>query len=226
MQNILFSISKLSCSYTLDKNEKALYIENLNIPAGKLIFLLGASGCGKSTLLETLGLMNNTIAEGEILLNTKEDKPIEVSNLWKPENYSLLTNVRKNNYSFIFQNTNLMENFTAYENVCLSGMIKQDVTQNEVLDSAKVLMEKVKLPDNEVNLNTLSVNLSGGQRQRIAFVRALNNNATILFGDEPTGNLDEANANELFEIVKSELSKGLSAIVVSHDIDLAVKYAD
>lgn len=226
MQDALFTIKNLSCSYTLQKEQKALYIDNLSIPKGKLIFLLGASGCGKSTLLETLGLMNNTVAEGEILLNTTTDKSIALNDLWQPDNYTDLTNVRKKYYSFIFQNTNLMENFTAYENVCLSGMIKQDVVQKDVLEDAQKLMSKVKLPDSEVNLNTLSVNLSGGQRQRIAFVRALNNQATILFGDEPTGNLDEANANELFEIVKSEQVNGLSAIVVSHDIDLAVKYAD
>ena len=226
MADILFDIKNLSCSYNLNKEQRALFIENLQIPQGKLIFLLGASGCGKSTLLETLGLMNNTIADGEIVLNTSDTKKIDIHDLWHPNNYKDLTEVRKAHYSFIFQNTNLMENFTAYENVCLSGMIKQNVVQNEVLAEAKNLMAKVKLPESEVNLNTLSVNLSGGQRQRIAFVRALNNNATILLGDEPTGNLDEANANELFEIIRSELKDGLSAIIVSHDIDLAVKYAD
>ena len=188
---------------------------------------MGASGCGKSTLLETLGLMNDTVVSGNLFLHPQEGiEKINLAHLWKDKNIGELTRVRKNYYSFIFQNTNLMENFTAYENVCLSGMIKEDVSQEKVLDRARGLMEKIRLPENEVNLQTLAVNLSGGQRQRLAFVRALNNSATILFGDEPTGNLDEANANELFEIIRSNLSRSLSAIVVSHDINLAVKYAD
>ncbi|MCW3092362.1 MAG: macrolide transporter permease/ATP-binding protein MacB [Ferruginibacter sp.] len=227
MDGTLFSIQKLVCSYDRLPASKVLVIEELQIPAGKLIFLLGASGCGKSTLLETLGLMNNTVASGNIFLHpSNKSKKISIPELWQLENEPLLTEVRKKYYSFIFQNTNLMENFTAYENVCLSGMIKEGVVQELVLPDAKQLMEKIKLPESEVNLNTLAVNLSGGQRQRLAFVRALNNKATILFGDEPTGNLDEAMASELFEIIKSNLTGGHSAIVVSHDINLAVKYAD
>ncbi|MEO6548443.1 MAG: ATP-binding cassette domain-containing protein [Ferruginibacter sp.] len=227
MDGILFSIQKLVCSYNRLPSGKVLVIEDLQIPAGKLIFLLGASGCGKSTLLETLGLMNNTVVSGSILLhpNDKGNK-IDIPALWQAKNESQLTAVRKKYYSFIFQNTNLMENFTAYENVCLSGMIKEGVVQELVLPDARRLMEKIKLPENEVNLHTLAVNLSGGQRQRLAFVRALNNRATILFGDEPTGNLDQAMANELFEIIRSNLTGRQSAIVVSHDINLAVKYAD
>lgn len=227
MRNTLFSIENLVCSYDNTPESRVLSIERLHIPGGKLVFLLGSSGCGKSTLLETLGLMNNTIVGGNIFLNPNvTPNPINLSHLWKGENQEKLTEVRKKYYSFIFQNTNLMENFTAYENVCLSGMIKENVPQSMVLESAKELMNKIRLPENEVGLHTLAVNLSGGQRQRLAFARALNNKATILFGDEPTGNLDESNANELFEIIRSNLSENFSAIVVSHDINLAVKYAD
>ncbi|HRH49198.1 MAG TPA: ATP-binding cassette domain-containing protein [Panacibacter sp.] len=227
MNETLFSINNLSCAYSNSKEDKVLQIDKLDIPRGKLVFLLGASGCGKSTLLETLGLMNNTITSGSINFFPDQGSPsVDLARLWDPEKYNILTEVRKKYYSFIFQNTNLMENFTAYENVCLSGMIKENISQEVTLGKAKELMEKIKLPDSEVDLETLAVNLSGGQRQRLAFVRALNNNATVLFGDEPTGNLDEANANELFEIIKSNLHDGISAIVVSHDINLAVKYAD
>jgi ABC-type lipoprotein export system ATPase subunit len=227
MQDSLFSIKDLSCSYDKNAGNKVLHIQELEIPKGRLVFLLGASGCGKSTLLETLGLMNNTIASGNISLSPNGSTTrLDIPSLWNKGNFSKLTGVRKDYYSFIFQNTNLMENFTAYENVCLSGMIKENLHQKEVLPRAKELMEKIKLPQSEVGLQTLAVNLSGGQRQRLAFVRALNNKATVLFGDEPTGNLDEANAHELFGIIKSNLKGGLSAIVVSHDINLAVKFAD
>ena len=220
----IFSIRNLSCSYSRKIEEQVLRIENLDIPKGKIIFLLGASGSGKSTLLETLGLMNNTIAQGDIDFNTSDK--ISLPALWATNDQSQLSEVRKKHFSFIFQNTNLMENFTAYENVCLSRMIKEDSTQEAVLDSAKALMNKVKLPENEVGLSSLAVNLSGGQRQRVAFVRALNAGFTVLFGDEPTGNLDEANANELFEVIRGSISENLTAIIVSHDINLAVKHAD
>lgn len=226
MSHPLFNIKKLVCSYN-NSSSKALVIKDLIIPRGKLVFLLGASGSGKSTLLETLGMMNNTVSSGEIFLApNNEDPPINIATLWKQNDLDQITDIRKKHFSFIFQNTNLMENFTAYENVCLSGMIKENVEQEKTLDNARQLMAKVKLPENEVGLNTLAVNLSGGQRQRLAFVRALNNNASILFGDEPTGNLDEANANELFEVIKSNLDENKSAIVVSHDINLALKHAD
>ena len=226
MPHPLFHIKKLVCSYN-NSSSKALVINELLIPRGKLVFLLGASGAGKSTLLETLGMMNNTVSSGVIFLAPNENTaPINVASLWQNNAVSEITDIRKKHFSFIFQNTNLMENFTAYENVCLSGMIKENVEQEKTLDRAKQLMSKVKLPENEVGLNTLAVNLSGGQRQRLAFVRALNNNASILFGDEPTGNLDEANANELFEVIKSNLGESKSAIVVSHDINLAIKHAD
>lgn len=204
-----------------------MHIDKLNIERGKVVFILGASGCGKSTLLETLGLMNNTIIKGTInLCPTENAASVNIADLWKEKGHRSINQIRKQYYSFIFQNTNLMENFTAYENVCLSGMIKENVTQQDVLLVTKKLMERIKLSENDVNLETLSVNLSGGQRQRLSFVRALNTNASVLFCDEPTGNLDEANANELFEIIRENIINGISAIVVSHDINLALAHAD
>ena len=120
----IFSISDLICSYT--GNDKALEIKELEIPKGKLTFLLGSSGSGKSTLLETLGMMNNTIASGKINLNF-QNEAIDLYTLWKENNESKISEIRKRHLSFIFQNTNLMENFTAYENISLSRMIKESV---------------------------------------------------------------------------------------------------
>src|SRR5690349_11301826 len=138
MKHCLFSIENLVCSYDNTPESRVLSIERLQIPGGKLVFLLGSSGCGKSTLLETLGLMNNTIVSGNIFLSPNGiPDEINLSQLWRQETPAQLTEVRKKYYSFIFQNTNLMENFTAYENVCLSGMIKENVPQSKVLESAK-----------------------------------------------------------------------------------------
>ena len=143
MENFLFDIEQLACSYDRLPENKVLYIEKLQIPKGKLVFLVGASGCGKSTLLEALGLMNNTIAAGNIRLVDDNKTDINLADLWVHGNEGQLTKVRKDHYSFIFQNTNLMENFTAYENVCLAGMIKKNMAQSEVLGRAQELMQKI-----------------------------------------------------------------------------------
>ncbi len=222
MSNV-FEIRQLDCSYNGVSADKVLSINNLDIKAGCITFLLGASGTGKSTLLETIGLMNNTIAGGEVTFINEKER-LEFKKLWA--NATQLSEVRKKHLSFIFQNTNLMENFTAYENISLSRMIKESKSELDVLAGAKDLMKRVNLPESEVNETTLAVNLSGGQRQRIAFVRALNTGAHVLLGDEPTGNLDEANANELMKLIRSNLSSSLSSIIVSHDINLALAHAD
>jgi len=179
MQEILFKIDNLVCSYSGNTEEKVLSIENLEIERNQLVFLLGASGSGKSTLLETLGLMNNTIARGEVTLKSATDE-YNFSEIWKKKNESVLSEIRKKHLSFIFQNTNLMENFTAYENICLAKMIKQDISQQDVITSAKEYMARVNLSEKDVNETTLAYNLSGGQRQRLAFVRAVSSTSTVL----------------------------------------------
>ena len=224
--NRILQIADLDCSYSLVAQDKVLHIRDLAVYEGEIVFLLGASGSGKSTLLETLGLMNNTLASGKVELFKSENERYDFADLWKEDNTHQLTDIRKNFLSFIFQNTNLMENFTAYENICLSQMIKNNISQGKAIDGAVELMKQVRLPEGEVGFDTLAVNLSGGQRQRISFVRALNNDFKILLCDEPTGNLDESNAHELISIIRKNISNDKSAIIVSHDINLALKYAD
>lgn len=226
MSEPIFHIKKLFCSYDNKPENAVIFIDELLINKGEIIFLLGSSGSGKSTLLETLGLMNNTIAGGEVVFAPGNGKVVNYSSLWAPGNEKEAADTRKSNFSFIFQNTNLMENFTAYENISLSKMIQEHSTQEAAMDGAKKLMERVGLPPDQVPVDKLSVNLSGGQKQRVTFVRALNSDCTVLFGDEPTGNLDEGNANELMNVVKAYLSeRGLTAIIVSHDINLALNHA-
>ena len=137
-----------------------------------------------------------------------------------------IATLRKQHFSFNFQYTNLMENFSAYENVCLSRMIQDQVPLHLAAQEVKPLMDEVRLPKKEVTPETLAVNLSGGQRQRLAFVRALNTHFSVIFGDEPTGNLDEKNANDLMDILRENISEKQAAIIVSHDIDLAIEHAD
>ncbi len=225
MAKNIFEIKSAYCSYDKTVEGSVLFIDELSIEKGEIVFLLGSSGSGKSTLLETLGLMNNTLVSGEIKFHPKDDKEISYKNLWDEKNTNELSNVRRSYLSFIFQNTNLMDNFTAYENICLSAMIQKGESQSEAMEGAKRLMDAVGLPIQQISESTLASNLSGGQRQRVAFVRALNSGFSVLFGDEPTGNLDEKNANALIQIIKDNLNENAAAIIVSHDINLAVNHA-
>ena len=223
----VFRINKLSCSYSHKMEDRVLLVNELEIPRGQIVFLLGASGSGKSTLLETLGLMNDTFADGSIeFFPSDTNELIRLEDLWYAGDSKQLGQVRKNHFSFIFQNTNLMEHFTAYENICVSPMIKKDLKIGESLDRASELMNRVNIPSDEVDYSTLTMHLSGGQRQRVAFVRALMSQSSVLLCDEPTGNLDERNANELMKVISESMTPQKSVIIVSHDIKLAMQFAD
>jgi ABC-type lipoprotein export system ATPase subunit len=227
MTNTLFKINKLSCSYSHKEADRVLYVDDLTIPKGKITFLLGASGSGKSTLLETLGLMNDTFADGSVeFYPDSTNKLIRLEDLWYENKAEKLAEIRRAHFSFIFQNTNLMDHFTAYENICMAAMIQEETPMSSSIDRAKTLMNGVNIPESQVGLSTLSMHLSGGQRQRVTFVRALLSERAILFCDEPTGNLDEKNANELMRIIRESMTEERSVIIVSHDIQLAMKFAD
>jgi ABC-type lipoprotein export system ATPase subunit len=222
-----YQISKLSCSYSHKDEDRVLYIDDLVIPRGNIVFLLGASGSGKSTLLETLGLMNDTFADGSVQFFPPGEKDaIRLEDLWYQQDATRLAEIRRKYYSFIFQNTNLMEHFTAYENICLASMIQSETPIGDSIDNAKALMDRVNIPESQVGLGTLSMNLSGGQRQRVTFVRALLSDNAVLFCDEPTGNLDERNAHELMRLIRESMTEDKTVIVVSHDIQLAMNFAD
>lgn len=220
---IIYDISNLECQYI--PGTTVLRIPELKIPKGKLVFVLGVSGIGKSTFIETLGLMNKTIhvaPETSVKFNNGEELE-EIKNIWSRDNKAL-SKFRNDHFSFIFQNTNLMPNFTAGENMCISMLIEgKDLS--EVKEKVLQVMAKLNL---EPELYDRKIQeLSGGQRQRLAFVRAIIAGFNVLFGDEPTGNLDRDTGHKLMYTLKENLSEfNRTGIIVSHDIDLALSFAD
>ena len=231
----IIEVHNIRCSYA--QNRTALQVNNLNIPAGKLTFILGVSGVGKSTILETLGLMSNTlIKEGnsKFLFHTKNEA-IDMSGLWKKKE-SVRSQFRAEHLSFIFQSTNLMNNMSVLENAKVTQLI-QGVPDFKAEQIAKQFLLRTELvqrdSDGEI-MESATMELwnkppqaiSGGQRQRLAFARAIATNASLLFADEPTGNLDAWNAENLVRILTSELrTKQQTAVIVTHDISLALAHA-
>lgn len=221
----LFEIDNLRCQYSGKKT--VLHVENLIIERGKTTAILGLSGIGKSTILETLGLMNNTIPqESKVLFYPQIGaEALNYSSLWYEKTEMIRSSVRKNYFSFIFQESNLMHNFTALDNIYITLLL-----QNETKENASALVREyihdMEL-DRKITGSTMIYNLSGGERQRLSFIRAIAKNFTVLFGDEPTGNLDVLNANRVLACLTNVLKlKGKSAIIVTHDIKLSVEHAD
>lgn len=227
----LYDIANLRCSYDKNYQEGAsrvvLEIKHLVIPRGKMIFIVGESGIGKSTILETLGMMNNTIvpdAETRFVFWDEHEQETNLKEMWT-KNDHVLSDFRMKNFSFIFQSTNLMKNFTAFENIAFTRML-QGYTQFSSFQRTKKIMADLGLE--HVDERRMAQELSGGQQQRLAFARAIIPEFTVLFGDEPTGNLDAENAVRVMEILSRKLTEheGACAIIVSHDMHLAVTFAD
>lgn len=227
----LFEIENLRCSYDKHYREGqsrvVLEIEHFVIPRGKKVFIVGESGIGKSTILETLGMMNNTIVPNNktrFVFFDADGKVTNLKDMWRRSDKAL-SDFRLQNYSFIFQSTNLMKNFTAFENIAFTRML-QGFTTFSCFQRTKKVLEDLGLE--HVESTRMAQELSGGQQQRLAFARAIIPDFTVLFGDEPTGNLDAENAIRVMEILDKKLveHEGASAIIVSHDMHLAVTFAD
>lgn len=201
-----------------------VHIDHLELPESGMVFIVGPSGIGKSTFLESIGLMTNsfmnfTANSSKFLLKGNSINPEE---LWK-ENAMALSEIRKREFSFIFQSTNLMPNFTVGENILMAAHNSE--MDNGAEEDIQSLLEIVALPSDI--LQKAPYHISGGQKQRIAFVRAMMSNFSILLADEPTGNLDFQNSINLFGILKSFIEKEKKvAIIVTHHVELAEKFGD
>jgi lipoprotein-releasing system ATP-binding protein len=232
MMNKLFEIHNLRCSYDKHYREGiskvVLEIQDLVLPRGKKIFIVGESGIGKSTILEVLGLMNNTIvadSDSKFLFYNGNNESTDLLALWSQNSDDELSKFRLNHFNFIFQSTNLMRNFTAIENIALTRML-QGYSKEESFAKAKSTLADLGL--GHIGEDRMAHELSGGQQQRLAFARAILPDFTVLFGDEPTGNLDSDNAAKAMELLSNKLNElqGSSAIIVSHDMHLSATFAD
>lgn len=186
--------------YSYDNKKKVLKDISVKMETGRMYAILGPSGCGKTTLLSLLGGLDSP-TNGQILYQSKD---IEKTGL---------ADHRRNHVAFIFQSYNLIDYMTPVENVSLSTG----------LPPLPILL-KLGLTKEEAHRNVLK--LSGGQQQRVAIARALASEAPIILADEPTGNLDEDTAKEIFSILQESAHKSNKCVViVTHSNELA-KQAD
>ena len=210
MSNII-ECRSLSFSY-IDGNNQTSVLNNLNfeVEQGDSIAILGQSGCGKSTLLNLIAGLDSP-SEGDILINN--------TNIAKL-NEKDRTELRSNNFGFVYQFHHLLNDFSSIYNVALPLLIRGDNKESAILNSKKILT-KVGL-DNRLNHNPSE--LSGGERQRVAIARAMVTEPACILADEPTGNLDAKNAKDVLELIL-ELNENntTSLLIVTHDLSIANK---
>lgn len=221
----LVKIENLCCEYQV--GIPALKATELEFFAGEISFVVGASGSGKSTLLEALGLMTKTAKDSPsfsfALRDTHCNEVLHLDQFWEKE-ADYRSSIRSKYFSFIFQQENMFSSLNALENMMLP-LLGCTAQEQESAHKSILSMAAELLP--EVELGKPIMEYSGGQRQRFAFIRALAKPHTILLADEPTGNLDPLKAQEAMDMVKSLVnSEKSSAIIVSHDICLAISKAD
>ncbi|WP_416678786.1 ABC transporter ATP-binding protein [Candidatus Pseudothioglobus sp. Uisw_016] len=210
MSNII-ECRSVSFSYNEGSNQTSV-LKNLNfeIKSGETTAIIGQSGCGKSTLLNLMAGLD-TPSEGDVLIaNTNISKISEKDR----------TELRAKNLGFVYQFHHLLNDFSSVYNVALPLLI-MGVDKSDALLKSKKILTKVGL---ENRLNHKPSELSGGERQRVAIARAMITEPTCLLADEPTGNLDAANAKDVLElIIELNTDKTTALLIVTHDLSIANK---
>ena len=178
-----------------------------SIEKGEFVSIMGPSGSGKSTLMNIIGCLD-TPSEGTYLLNQRNVGQLDEEQL---------AGIRNQEIGFIFQQFHLLPRSTALENVALP-LKYASVQREEQLSRAEEVLNKVGLSG---RLSHKPTELSGGEQQRVAIARALVNSPSILFADEPTGNLDSKTGKEVLEIFKELNEKGQTIVVITHEHTIA-----
>lgn len=208
----MININDLDKVYRTEEIETlALSKIKLHVKKGEFLAVMGPSGCGKSTLLNIIGLLDD-IDGGSYLFNETE-----VSKF----NERKRAELRKHNIGFVFQSFNLIDELTVYENVELP-LIYTDVPKSERKKMVEAVLEKVQIMHRR---NHFPQQLSGGQQQRVAVARAVVTNPKVILADEPTGNLDSTNGNEVMHMLTELNESGTTIVMVTHS-EHDAKFAD
>lgn len=203
----ILKVENLCKEYGIGDN-KVQAIKNMNftVKKGEFICIVGASGSGKSTLLHLIGGMDKptngrVIIDGEDIYSLDDDK---------------LSAFRRRKVGFIFQSYNLIPVLTAEENINITVLLDNKKPDKKYIDG---LIDTLNLSNRK---NHLPNELSGGQQQRVSIARALANNPSLILADEPTGNLDRKNSQEVMELLIATVKKfNKTLILITHDIEIA-----
>lgn len=199
----MIKTEKLSmCFATEDVQTKALDEVSLQIEKGEFVAIMGPSGCGKSTLLNILGTLDSPTA-GNYYFEGREVNRLSESQL---------TAFRKGNIGFVFQNFNLIDELTVFENVELPLIY----LNRKKPERRKKVMEVLERMNIAHRANHFPQQLSGGQQQRVAIARAVVTDCNLILADEPTGNLDSANGVEVMELLSELNRQGTTIVIVTH----------
>ncbi len=199
----MINITDLEKYYATDEvRTVALNKLSFNVQEGEFVAIMGPSGCGKSTLLNILGLLDD-LDGGSFVFNGTEVADF---------NERKRADLRKHNIGFVFQSFNLIDELTVYENVELP-LIYTKVPPAERKKRVEEVLEKMQIMHRRKHFPQ---QLSGGQQQRVAVARAVVNNPKIILADEPTGNLDSSNGNEVMDLLTELNDAGTTIIMVTH----------
>ena len=209
MQQTILEARQITKTFKDHVNVQVLTDINFSVSKGEFVSLVGKSGCGKSTLLYILSTMD-TEYEGSLLIDG------ELMTGKKP---SRLAQVRNEKIGFVFQFHYLLNEFSVLKNVMLPALKLNHLSEKEIKEKAKQWLQVLQIDTLAAKRPNL---LSGGEKQRVAIARALINNPHIIMGDEPTGNLDKANSQLVFDIFKN-LSEQFNQtlLIVTHDPEFA-----
>jgi len=206
----VLSLKDISKAYNLGKPNEVVVLSdaNITIKAGEVVALVAPSGAGKSTLLHIAGLLD-TSDSGTVAVSGQDQTG---------KSDRRRTRTRRQDVGFIYQFHHLLQEFTAVENVVLP-QLANGVSKADAHERAQMLLGKIGLKD---RMTHRPGELSGGEQQRVAFCRALANAPKLLLADEPTGNLDPATSDTVFDALMELVREtGLSALIATHNRDLA-----
>ena len=199
----LIQLSNINKSFLSLKRINVLKKISYKFKSGKIYSLMGPSGSGKSTLLNLLSLIDRPSSGSIIIDNKKID----------PNNSQKNDLLRANKIGIIYQQDNLLSDFTAIENLTLASLASGK-NKKDALNISRIMLKKVGLAK---RLNHYPSQLSGGEKQRVSIARALINNPQIILADEPTGSLDIETAKGIFELLKKQIKRDRIIIFATHN---------